>query len=167
MQLSALELWVAIIGTVVVGCAVYATIRRTQVPYSLYAISICFFAVAAWMHGPVSSPIGTTAELEKRLAGLSTQTQDLAQSLKALGVAVDDMSASARQTVSETDIPEIRKDVEKLEASVEELANMMTAAGGENPAQTDPLTKEQRAKRIQKLRQELMRLTREVNQKVK
>ncbi|MBT8001814.1 MAG: hypothetical protein HN578_02740, partial [Rhodospirillales bacterium] len=112
-------------------------------------------------------PIGTTAELEKRLAGLSTQTQDLAQSLKALGVAVDDMSASARQTVSETDIPEIRKDVEKLEASVEELANMMTAAGGENPAQTDPLTKEQRAKRIQKLRQELMRLTREVNQKVK
>ena len=161
MQIPALELWIAIIGTVIVGCAVYATVRRTQIPYSLYAISVCFFAVAAWMETSSVSPNGTTADLEKRLGGLSAQTQDLDQSLKALGVTLDEMNARAQQTVSETDIPAIRKDVEKLEASVEELANMMTAAGGETAHQVLPMTEEQRAKRIRELRQELIRLTRE------
>jgi 5-enolpyruvylshikimate-3-phosphate synthase len=164
MQLPALDLWIAIIGTVVVGCAVYATLRRTQVPYSLFAVSICFFAVAAWMQSPGGSPNGTTAELEKRLMGLRSQTQDLAQSLKAMGVTVDEMNDSARQSISETDIPAIRKDVENLEASVEELANMMTAAGGESTIQTPYMTKEQRADRIRDLRQELIRLTREIDQ---
>ncbi|MBT7486208.1 MAG: hypothetical protein HN673_07565, partial [Rhodospirillales bacterium] len=107
MQIPALELWIAIIGTVIVGCAVYATVRRTQIPYSLYAISVCFFAVAAWMETSSVSPNGTTADLEKRLGGLSAQTQDLDQSLKALGVTLDEMNARAQQTVSETDIPAI------------------------------------------------------------
>jgi hypothetical protein len=96
MPLFTLEIWIAIIGTIIVGCAVYATVRQTRVPYSLYAIAVCFFAVAAWTQNSGGSANSTAAELEKRLVGLSDQIQDLDQSLKALGVTLGTMNANAR-----------------------------------------------------------------------
>jgi hypothetical protein len=81
MPLFTLEIWIAIIGTIIVGCAVYATVRQTRVPYSLYAIAVCFFAVAAWTQNSGGSANSTAAELE---------------SLKALGVTLGTMNANAR-----------------------------------------------------------------------